>query len=181
MLPIVFFAVVILIGALLLHGSEKNRVDSLSWTDSVFTATSAACVTGLVVVDTGSYFTTFGQTIILCLMQLGGLGILTFASPVRVPLATTRQYHGPYCGRPVPAPRHHIQPRKIPDTPCDLGIYRRTRRRAAVAYKGTRRVFPPFRPLSTPFPPSVMRGSHFFRTASWDGKATGQSTSFLSR
>jgi trk system potassium uptake protein TrkH len=80
MLPIVFFAVVILIGAILLHGSEKNRVDSLSWTDSVFTATSAACVTGLVVVDTGSYFTTFGQTIILCLMQLGGLGILTFAS-----------------------------------------------------------------------------------------------------
>ena len=80
MLPIVFFAVVILLGAVLLHGSEKNRVDSLSWTDSVFTATSAACVTGLVVVDTGSYFTTFGQTIILCLMQLGGLGILTFAS-----------------------------------------------------------------------------------------------------
>ncbi len=80
MLPIVFFAVVILAGALLLHGSEKNRVDSLSWTDSVFTATSAACVTGLVVVDTGAYFTTFGQAIILCLMQLGGLGILTFAS-----------------------------------------------------------------------------------------------------
>lgn len=80
MLPIVFFAVVILLGAVLLHGSEKNRVDSLSWTDSIFTATSAACVTGLVVVDTGSYFTTFGKTIILLLMQLGGLGILTFAS-----------------------------------------------------------------------------------------------------
>lgn len=80
MLPIVFFALVILTGAVLLHGSEKSRIDSLSWTDSVFTATSAACVTGLVVVDTGSYFTTFGETIILCLMQLGGLGILTFAS-----------------------------------------------------------------------------------------------------
>jgi trk system potassium uptake protein TrkH len=78
--PSYFFVIVILLGAILLHGSEKNKVDALSWTDAAFTATSAACVTGLVVVDTGSYFTQFGQAIILFLMQIGGLGIMTFTS-----------------------------------------------------------------------------------------------------
>ena len=71
---------VILAGAILLHGSEQSNVDSLSWTDAIFTATSAACVTGLVVVDTGAYFTLFGKIILLGLMQIGGLGILTFTS-----------------------------------------------------------------------------------------------------
>lgn len=52
----------------------------ISLLDALFTATSAVCVTGLIVVDTGSYFTGFGQTVILILMQLGGLGIMTFAS-----------------------------------------------------------------------------------------------------
>ena len=79
-LPIVFFVIVILLGSVLLHGSEKNKVDALSWTDAAFTATSAACVTGLVVVDTGAYFTQFGQVAILLLMQIGGLGIMTFTS-----------------------------------------------------------------------------------------------------
>ncbi|MBZ9632467.1 ATPase [Salegentibacter sp. LM13S] len=48
--------------------------------DALFTATSAVCVTGLIVVDTGTYFTTFGQSVIMVLIQLGGLGIMTFAS-----------------------------------------------------------------------------------------------------
>lgn len=48
--------------------------------DALFTATSAVCVTGLIVVDTGSYFTTFGQSVIMVLIQLGGLGIMTFTS-----------------------------------------------------------------------------------------------------
>lgn len=78
--PIIFFIIVILSGAVFLHSSEKNKIDSISWTDSVFTATSAACVTGLAVVDTGSYFTLFGKIIILCLIQIGGLGIMTFTS-----------------------------------------------------------------------------------------------------
>ncbi len=47
--------------------------------DALFTATSAVCVTGLIVVDTGSYFTPFGQGIILGLIQVGGLGIMTFS------------------------------------------------------------------------------------------------------
>ncbi|WP_370539324.1 TrkH family potassium uptake protein [Algoriphagus sp. AK58] len=52
----------------------------LSFVDALFTSTSAVCVTGLIVVDTGSYFTDFGQLVILLLIQIGGLGILTFAS-----------------------------------------------------------------------------------------------------
>lgn len=79
-LPILFFVIVILLGSLFLHISEKSKIETLSWTDAIFTATSAACVTGLVVVDTGSYFTPFGQAVILCLMQVGGLGIMTFTS-----------------------------------------------------------------------------------------------------
>ncbi|MBS3808896.1 MAG: ATPase [Desulfobacterales bacterium] len=52
----------------------------ISWQDALFTATSATCVTGLVVVDTGSYFTVFGQCVILALIQAGGLGIITITS-----------------------------------------------------------------------------------------------------
>jgi len=54
--------------------------DGISFIDALFTATSAVCVTGLVVVETGSYFTSFGQLVILVLIQLGGIGIMTFAS-----------------------------------------------------------------------------------------------------
>lgn len=51
----------------------------LTWTDALFTSTSAVCVTGLVVVDTATNFTFWGQFIIMLLIQAGGLGILTFA------------------------------------------------------------------------------------------------------
>nr|WP_288808276.1 potassium transporter TrkG [uncultured Sphingobacterium sp.] len=51
----------------------------ISWTDSLFTATSAVCVTGLVVVDTATHFTWWGQVFILLLIQAGGIGILSFA------------------------------------------------------------------------------------------------------
>lgn len=54
----------------------------LSLLDSVFTATSAVCVTGLAVVDTGTFFSRTGQSVILALIQLGGLGIMTYASLV---------------------------------------------------------------------------------------------------
>ncbi len=54
--------------------------DGISFTDAVFTSTSAVCVTGLIVVDTATYFTPLGQGIILLLIQLGGLGIMTFTS-----------------------------------------------------------------------------------------------------
>ena len=78
--PILFFICIIFIGSIILRFSEKGNENILSWTDSIFTATSAACVTGLVVVDTGSYFSLLGKTVVLCLMQVGGLGIMTFTS-----------------------------------------------------------------------------------------------------
>ncbi|WP_218830492.1 TrkH family potassium uptake protein [Rubrivirga marina] len=54
--------------------------EPLSWLDALFTATSAICVTGLVVVDTATFFTGWGQAYVLLLIQLGGLGILTFST-----------------------------------------------------------------------------------------------------
>lgn len=58
------------------------RGPPLGWTDVVFTATSAVCVTGLIVVDTESYFSFAGQLFLLGLIQLGGLGMLTLTSMV---------------------------------------------------------------------------------------------------
>ncbi|MGM0705608.1 MAG: TrkH family potassium uptake protein [Bacteroidota bacterium] len=55
---------------------------SLTWVDALFTATSAVCVTGLIVVDTATYFTTWGQAYVLLLIQLGGLGIVSFTSVI---------------------------------------------------------------------------------------------------
>ena len=54
--------------------------EPLSWLDALFTATSAVCVTGLIVVDTATYFTGWGQAFILLLIQLGGLGMIAFTT-----------------------------------------------------------------------------------------------------
>lgn len=75
------FACLILLGAVFLSlPMAAANGQSLSFIDAFFTAASAVCVTGLVVVDTGTRFTTFGQTVILLLIQLGGLGFMTFAT-----------------------------------------------------------------------------------------------------
>lgn len=66
------------VGALLLMLPIAST-DAITWSDAFFTATSAVTVTGLVVVDTGSAFTMFGQAIVMLLIQLGGLGLMTFA------------------------------------------------------------------------------------------------------
>ncbi|XZE35593.1 TrkH family potassium uptake protein [Pirellulaceae bacterium SH501] len=58
------------------------RGSGLSWTDAVFTSTSAVCVTGLSVVDTETYFTPIGQAVILILLQLGGLGMIVLTSVI---------------------------------------------------------------------------------------------------
>lgn len=79
-MPVCFFAGAILSGALLLVLDPLHGSGEFSWLDAVFTATSAMCVTGLSVVDTGSFFSMFGQMVILTLIQLGGLGIMTFTS-----------------------------------------------------------------------------------------------------
>jgi trk system potassium uptake protein TrkH len=76
------FVSLILVGALLLSLPAAAREGRLPFLDALFTATSAVCVTGLVVVDTGTYFTRFGQTVIMVLIQVGGLGIMTAATTV---------------------------------------------------------------------------------------------------
>jgi trk system potassium uptake protein len=73
------FVILILAGSLLLT-LPLATVEGISWLDALFTSTSAVCVTGLVVTDTGASFTLFGQAVIMGLIQLGGLGILTFTS-----------------------------------------------------------------------------------------------------
>ncbi|NLW82860.1 MAG: hypothetical protein GXY41_00400 [Phycisphaerae bacterium] len=65
-------------GLLMLPKAQTHHDAPLSFTDAVFTATSATCVTGLVVRDTGGDFTRMGQIVILTLIQLGGLGIVIF-------------------------------------------------------------------------------------------------------
>ena len=78
-LPLGFLAVIGIGTLLLLMPFSSKGGAQLSLLDAVFTATSATCVTGLVVVDTGTYFTMFGQIVILLLIQLGGLGLMTIS------------------------------------------------------------------------------------------------------
>jgi trk system potassium uptake protein len=73
------FLLAISLGALILKLPAATCGGHLEWIDAFFTATSAVCVTGLVVVDTGSFFTTFGQAVILVLIQIGGLGVMTIS------------------------------------------------------------------------------------------------------
>ena len=75
------FAGVILLGALLLMLPISTTGRTVTpFNEALFTATSAVCVTGLVVQDTGSYWSIFGQTVILVLIQVGGLGVVTVAA-----------------------------------------------------------------------------------------------------
>ncbi|KUP35758.1 TrkH family potassium uptake protein [Bacillus halotolerans] len=72
------FFLTIIMGSLLLK-LPISAAKPLSWIDALFTAASATTVTGLAVVDTGTEFTVFGQTVIMGLIQVGGLGFMTFA------------------------------------------------------------------------------------------------------
>ncbi len=75
------FAGVILLGALLLMLPFSTTAGCVTpFNKALFTATSAVCVTGLVVQDTGSYWSVFGQAVILALIQIGGLGVITVAA-----------------------------------------------------------------------------------------------------
>ncbi len=79
------FLGVILLGTLLLAMPVSTKDGhSIGWFDSLFTATSAVCVTGLVAVDTGTTFSLFGQAVLLALIQVGGLGFMVFATRVMV-------------------------------------------------------------------------------------------------
>ncbi|WP_375143073.1 TrkH family potassium uptake protein [Paenibacillus sp. D2_2] len=81
------FGMIIIIGAFLLYMPISSvNGHHLNIIDSFFTATSATCVTGLAVVDTGVHFTLFGQIVILLLIQLGGLGFMTFGTLIALAL-----------------------------------------------------------------------------------------------
>ena len=77
------FAIVIFIGAILLSlpiASQSGKITP--FIDCIFTSTSAVCVTGLVTVDTGTYWTYFGKTVIMLLIEIGGLGFMSVATLV---------------------------------------------------------------------------------------------------
>lgn len=77
------FAAVILTGALLLMLPISTASgESAAFSDALFTSVSAVCVTGLITQDTATYWSQFGQTIILLLIQVGGLGVVTAASAI---------------------------------------------------------------------------------------------------
>lgn len=75
------FGFVILLGSILLNLPIASKDgQSIGYLNALFTATSAVCVTGLVVVDTYTHWTVFGQIVILSLIQIGGLGFMTMAT-----------------------------------------------------------------------------------------------------
>lgn len=73
------YIAIILLGTALLM-LPLATFTGISFTDALFTSTSAFCITGLIVAETGTYFTVFGQVVIMILFQLGGIGIMTFTS-----------------------------------------------------------------------------------------------------
>lgn len=87
--PIILAAmmgVTILAGTVLLRLPFAHEGPPIGWLDALFTATSAVCVTGLIVVDTGTQFSFFGELVILILIQIGGLGIMTIGTTVLLAL-----------------------------------------------------------------------------------------------
>lgn len=75
------FALIILLGSLLLTLPAASATGRrVGWFDALFTSTSAVCVTGLVAVDTGTAYSRFGHTVLMLLIQTGGLGFMTFAT-----------------------------------------------------------------------------------------------------
>ena len=78
------FATMILTGTFLLSLPFATVAGEMQFLDALFTATSAVCVTGLVVVDTGTYFTVAGQLVIMFLILAGALGFMTMATLIFV-------------------------------------------------------------------------------------------------
>ena len=75
------FFIIILIGAFILNMSFSSaKGESIGFLDALFTSTSSVCVTGLIVADTGTYWSNFGKFVIMLLIQIGGLGFMTIAT-----------------------------------------------------------------------------------------------------
>ncbi|WP_413242619.1 TrkH family potassium uptake protein [Paenibacillus sp. 1P07SE] len=82
----VFFCLIWVGALLLMLPAASTAAGSIGLLDALFTATSAICVNGLVVLDTGSVFTTFGQVVIMVMIQIGGLGFMTLGVMVAIVL-----------------------------------------------------------------------------------------------
>lgn len=92
---IVSFGTIILIGSFLLYlPYSRAEGREMRYIDALFTSTSAVCVTGLVVVDTGLHFSRIGQIFVLMLIQAGGLGIMTIAAFIQVSLGSQMSLYG---------------------------------------------------------------------------------------
>lgn len=96
------FGALILAGAALLHLPAAATSERINWVDALFTSTSAVCVTGLTTVDTERAFSHFGHWTILLLIQMGGLGIMTFTAllahvfRVRTPFSAQQAFEGSF-------------------------------------------------------------------------------------
>jgi trk system potassium uptake protein len=101
------FAAAILVGGVLLTLPLSASGERIGFMDALFTATSAVCVTGLTVCDTGKVYSTFGHGVILLLIQLGGLGITTLSTFLfllfgqRASLSTRDIVEGSFLARPT--------------------------------------------------------------------------------
>ena len=107
-LIILGFAGVILLGAIILMLPVSSAEGVITpFNQTLFTSTSAVCVTGLAVLDTGSYWSVFGQVVILLLIQIGGLGVVTVAVSVfmlsgrKISLMQLSRLQNAICGHKV--------------------------------------------------------------------------------
>lgn len=108
------FAFLILLGtAALSYLPGLYTGDRLSGLDALFTATSAVCVTGLIVVNTATYFTAAGQAVILLLIQLGGIGMITFASLIIMMIGGRMALHHEMLSRSVSEVAPHVDYRHL--------------------------------------------------------------------
>ena len=93
-LIILGFAGVILLGACVLMLPISSQLRQFTpFSEALFTATSAVCVTGLIVQGTGCYWSAFGQGVILSLIQIGGLGVVTIAVSFSLLSGTSKAQH----------------------------------------------------------------------------------------
>lgn len=108
------FALLILMGTVgmqLIPGIYAD--EPMSWLDALFTSTSAVCVTGLIVEDTAVFFTPLGQGFVLLLIQLGGLGMLTFASLIIMALGQRLSLRTEATSIVTPESALHLEGRNI--------------------------------------------------------------------
>jgi len=92
---IMSFASIILLGSFLLYlPYSRPSGTTMRYIDALFTSTSAVCVTGLIVVDTGTAFSPVGKTFLLLLIQAGGLGIMTIAAFIQVSTGSEMSLYG---------------------------------------------------------------------------------------